>query len=75
MINTTLLLRSIPAYTISTALQGATTEIRTAVTSELVACISHKEILPDTIIFPKVGDGKEMRLKNWLRKTKLPSGQ
>ncbi|KAJ7081017.1 hypothetical protein C8R44DRAFT_68756 [Mycena epipterygia] len=74
MINTTLLLNSRPAYTISTALQGSTTEIRAAGTSELLARISRKEILPDTITFPNLNEGKEMRLSKWLRRVKLEDG-
>ncbi|KAJ6540836.1 hypothetical protein DFH09DRAFT_1323076 [Mycena vulgaris] len=74
MINATIFLNSRPAYKISTELQGSTTEIRASVTSELLACISRKEILPNTIAFPNVNDGKDMRLSKWLSRRKLPDG-
>lgn len=75
MINTTLYRDSRPAYTLSTELQGSTTELRASDTSELLARISRKEILPDTITFPSINDGKEMRLSKWMRRCKLPDGR
>ncbi|KAJ6626147.1 hypothetical protein B0H10DRAFT_1999209 [Mycena sp. CBHHK59/15] len=71
MINTTLFLDTRPAYTISTALQGSTTEIADAGSKEVLARIVRKEVLPDTVAF---AGGKEIRVSKWLRKAKLPDG-
>ncbi|KAJ7875034.1 hypothetical protein B0H13DRAFT_1723284 [Mycena leptocephala] len=74
MINTTLYRDSRPVYTISTELQGTTTEIRAAGTAELLARICRNDILPNTVAFPSINDGKVMRLSKWLRGCKLPDG-
>ncbi|KAJ7167073.1 hypothetical protein C8R46DRAFT_1219453 [Mycena filopes] len=74
MINTILYRDSRPAYTISTELQGSTTEIRVAGTSALLARICRKEVLPDTISFPNIAEGKDLRLSKWLRRSPLPDG-
>ncbi|KAJ7036342.1 hypothetical protein C8F04DRAFT_953916 [Mycena alexandri] len=74
MINTTLYRDSRPAYTISTELQGSTTELRTAGTLQLLARICRKEVLPDTVSFPNINDGKDLRLSKWLRRCTLPDG-
>ncbi|KAJ7907817.1 hypothetical protein B0H13DRAFT_1715704 [Mycena leptocephala] len=74
MINTTLYRDSRPVYTISTKLQGTATEIRAAGTAELLARICRNDILPNTVAFPSINDGKEMRLSKWLRGCKLPDG-
>jgi hypothetical protein len=71
MKNATLLLDSGPAYTISTDTSNAHTELRAAGTDELLARVARKEFLPDTIRFPALNGGKEMRLTKWLRKFKL----
>jgi hypothetical protein len=63
-----------PAYTISTDTSNARTELRAAGTGELLARIARKEILPDTITFPALNGGKEMRLTKWLTKSKLSDG-
>lgn len=77
MINTTLYRDSPsrPAYTLSTQLQGSTTELRASSTSEVLARISRKEVLPSTIAFLNVNDGKEMRLSKWMQRLKLPDGR
>ncbi len=75
MINTTLYRDSRPVYTISTELQGTTTEIRAAGTAELLARICRNDILPNTVAFPSINDGKVMRLSKWLRGCKLPDGR
>ncbi|KAJ7908009.1 hypothetical protein B0H13DRAFT_2273515 [Mycena leptocephala] len=67
MKNATLLLDSVPAYTIST-------ELRVTGTGELLARVAWKDILPDTITFPTVNGGREMGLKKWLNKSKLSDG-
>ncbi|KAJ7761634.1 hypothetical protein B0H14DRAFT_377847 [Mycena olivaceomarginata] len=74
MINATLHRDSQPAYTITTELQGSTTEIRTAGTSQLLARITRREVLPDIIAFPNINGGKDMRLGKWMRRCKLPDG-
>ncbi|KAJ7486890.1 hypothetical protein FB451DRAFT_774768 [Mycena latifolia] len=74
MNNTTIFLNSRPAYQISTALQGSTTEIRASDTSELLVRISRKEILPTTIAFPRISNGKDLRLSKWMVRQKLPEG-
>jgi hypothetical protein len=75
MINATLHRDSQPAYTITTELQGSTTEIRTAGTSQLLARITRREVLPDIIAFPNINGGKDMRLGKWMRRCKLPDGR
>ncbi|KAJ7142636.1 hypothetical protein C8R44DRAFT_974276 [Mycena epipterygia] len=74
MTNASLLVDSTPRYTISSNSQNSITEIRAAGTTELLAQISRKEVLPDTIAFVGVNAGKEMRLSKWLRKTRLLDG-
>ncbi|KAJ6529657.1 hypothetical protein B0H19DRAFT_1192983 [Mycena capillaripes] len=74
MINTTLCLNARPVYTISTELQGTTTEIKASDTGELVSRICRREILPETIAFPNLKDGKVMKLKKWLHRRKLDDG-
>jgi hypothetical protein len=74
MKNATLFLDSGPAYTISTDISKAHTELRAAGTGELLARIAQKEILPDTITFPVLNGGKEIRLTKWLKKSKLSDG-
>ncbi|KAJ7491390.1 hypothetical protein B0H11DRAFT_2277885 [Mycena galericulata] len=77
MKNATLSLGSgAPTYTISTDPQNSCTEIWAAGSSdsEVLVRIAWKPILPDTIAFPDMNGGKEMRLTKWLRKAKLPDG-
>ncbi|KAJ7238838.1 hypothetical protein B0H12DRAFT_1136877 [Mycena haematopus] len=74
MINATLYRDSRLVYTIATELRGTTTEIRAAGTSQLLVRIARKELLPNTITFPPINDGKDMRLGKWLRRCKLPDG-
>ncbi|KAJ7486950.1 hypothetical protein FB451DRAFT_1228389 [Mycena latifolia] len=76
MKNATLFLdfASVPAYTISTDSKNSCTELRAASTGELLARITRKDVLPDTIAFPQVDGGTEMRMSKWLRKTALPDG-
>ncbi|KAJ7637495.1 hypothetical protein B0H17DRAFT_837030, partial [Mycena rosella] len=74
MINTTISMNSRPAYTLSMALQGSTTDLSALRTSELLARISRKEILPNTIAFPSVNNGKEIRLSKWMSRQKLSDG-
>ncbi|KAF8205176.1 hypothetical protein K438DRAFT_1932098 [Mycena galopus ATCC 62051] len=74
MINATLYRDSQATYTIATQLQGSTTEIRTAGTSQVLARISRKELLPNTITFPDINSGKDTRLGKWLRRCKLQDG-
>ncbi|KAJ7453330.1 hypothetical protein B0H11DRAFT_2071820 [Mycena galericulata] len=74
MKNATLFLGATPVYTISTDPQVSSTEIRASGTSELLAHIATKPILPDTIAFPGINGGKEIRLTKWSRKSKLPDG-
>ncbi|KAJ7681695.1 hypothetical protein B0H17DRAFT_1230199 [Mycena rosella] len=74
MINTTIFMNSRPAYTLSTALQGSTTDLSASRMSELLARISRKEILPNTIAFPSVNNGKEIRLSKWMSRQKLSDG-
>jgi hypothetical protein len=74
MKNATLFLDSGPAYTISTDTSNARTELRAAGTGELLARIVRKEIMPDTITFPALNGGKEIRLTKWLKKSKLSDG-
>lgn len=74
MKNATLFLDSAPAYMISTDEQNSCTELRTAGTRELLARITRKEVLPDSIMFPNLNGGKEMRLAKWLKKSKLADG-
>jgi hypothetical protein len=74
MKNATLLLDSVPAYTISTDTTNACTELRVTGTGELLARVAWKDILPDTITFPTVNGGREMGLKKWLNKSKLSDG-
>ncbi|KAJ7195925.1 hypothetical protein GGX14DRAFT_700642 [Mycena pura] len=74
MNNATLFAGARPAYAISTQLQGSTTEIRKAGTAELVARIARREILPNTIVFPDVNGGREIKLSKWLRRCKQPDG-
>ncbi|KAJ7753142.1 hypothetical protein B0H14DRAFT_2635640 [Mycena olivaceomarginata] len=63
-----------PAYIISTDEQNSCTELRTAGTGELLARITRKDVLPDSIAFPNVNGNKEMRLAKWLKKSKLADG-
>jgi hypothetical protein len=74
MINTTIFRNSRPAYTISTELLGSTTEIRAADTSELLASITRKDVLPSTITFPHLNNGKAMKLSRWLNRQKIADG-
>ncbi|KAJ7509452.1 hypothetical protein B0H11DRAFT_1959699 [Mycena galericulata] len=74
MQTTTVLCRGKPVYAISTDQHGATTEVRVPGTQALVARIARKELLPDTVAFPDVGDGKALRVSKWLRRTKLADG-
>ncbi|KAJ7727558.1 hypothetical protein DFH07DRAFT_851754 [Mycena maculata] len=74
MINATLYRNARPAYKLSTKLQGTTTELRDCGTSELLARIIRREILPDTVTFPNLDDGKDIRVSKWLRPCKLPNG-
>ncbi|KAJ7488897.1 hypothetical protein FB451DRAFT_1080370 [Mycena latifolia] len=74
VMNATLSLNSTPAYTISTDSRGTTTEIRAAETNEVLARVVRKGLLPDTITFPDVNGGKELRLSKWLKSAKLPDG-
>ncbi|KAJ7500029.1 hypothetical protein FB451DRAFT_1207265 [Mycena latifolia] len=60
MTNATLRINSAPAYTISTDSRG-TTEIRAAGTDDVLARIMRKGLLPDTISFPTLDGGKELR--------------
>ncbi|KAF7341684.1 Peptide methionine sulfoxide reductase [Mycena sanguinolenta] len=73
MINVILYRDSQPAYIISTDLRigGSTTEIRAADGTEVLARVTRKELLPDTIAFPHINGGEEMRLSKWLRRCKL----
>ncbi|KAJ7724374.1 hypothetical protein B0H16DRAFT_324339 [Mycena metata] len=75
MINTTICRNSRAAYTISTELQGSTTELRRAGASELLARICRKEVLPDTVSFPNINNGKDLRRSKWLRRCTLPDGR
>ncbi|KAJ7840055.1 hypothetical protein B0H14DRAFT_2785855 [Mycena olivaceomarginata] len=43
-------------------------------TSELLARITRRSILPDLITFPNHDGGKEMRLSKWMRRCMLPDG-
>ncbi|KAJ6453717.1 hypothetical protein C8R45DRAFT_846894 [Mycena sanguinolenta] len=74
MINVTLYRDSQPAYLISTDLRigGSTTEIRAAGNTEVLARVTRKEVLPDTIAFPHIKGGEEMRLSKWLHRCKSP---
>ncbi|KAJ7453333.1 hypothetical protein B0H11DRAFT_2245563 [Mycena galericulata] len=74
MINATLFLGSRPTYKLSTKLQGTTTIISAVGTSALLARITRREVLPSTVIFPNVGDGKEMRVSSWMKRCKLEDG-
>ncbi|KAJ7436484.1 hypothetical protein B0H11DRAFT_1754780 [Mycena galericulata] len=74
MINATLFLDSRPTYKLSTKLQGTTTKLRAVDTSALLARITRREVLPNTVTFPNVGDGKEMRVSSWLKRCKLEDG-
>ncbi|KAJ7488898.1 hypothetical protein FB451DRAFT_1223211 [Mycena latifolia] len=74
MTNATLRLNSTPAYTISTDSRGATTEIRAVGTDEVIARILRRGMRPDTITFPNVNGGKELRLNKWLQSAKAPDG-
>jgi hypothetical protein len=74
MTNATLSLNSVPMYIISTDSPGAITEIRAAGTNEVLARILRKGLLPDTIKFPDLNAGKDMRLSKWLKSIKLPDG-
>ncbi|KAF7365733.1 Peptide methionine sulfoxide reductase [Mycena venus] len=74
MINAILYRDGRPVYTISTELLGSTTEIKASATSELLARITRKELLPDIVTFPNVDGGKDMRLSKWMRRCKLPDG-
>ncbi|KAJ7153986.1 hypothetical protein C8R43DRAFT_1186882 [Mycena crocata] len=71
MANTTLSLNSTPIYTISTDSRGASTEIRAANTNVVLARILRKGMLPDTISFPTLSGGKEVRVNKWLKPVKL----
>ncbi|KAJ6540832.1 hypothetical protein DFH09DRAFT_1175412 [Mycena vulgaris] len=71
MKNATLSLDSVPLYTVFTDPQNAHTDLRTIGTAQLLARITRKALLPDTITFP---GGKEIPLAKWLRKTRLPDG-
>ncbi|KAJ7649250.1 hypothetical protein B0H17DRAFT_1102383 [Mycena rosella] len=68
MINTTIFMNSRPAYTLSTALQGSTTDISTSRTSEILV------FFPNTIAFPSINNGKEIRLSKWMSRQKLSDG-
>jgi hypothetical protein len=74
MKNVTLFLDSAPAYMISTDEQNSCTELCAAGTGELLARITRKDVLPDSIVFPNVNGSKEMRLAKWLKKSKLADG-
>ncbi|KAJ7099136.1 hypothetical protein C8R44DRAFT_859494 [Mycena epipterygia] len=79
MLSATLFLNGRPAYTISTALAGSPTELRTAGTSsdseesEPLARIACNAFLPDTIAFP-ASSASKMRLSKWLRRCTLADG-
>ncbi|KAJ7724363.1 hypothetical protein B0H16DRAFT_1384948 [Mycena metata] len=36
--------------------------------------ISRKEVLPDTVSFPNINNGKDLRRNKWLRRCTLPDG-
>ncbi|KAJ7086205.1 hypothetical protein C8R44DRAFT_821152 [Mycena epipterygia] len=75
MTNATLSLNSIPAYTISTDSRGTSTELRAAGTGEVLVRIVRKGMFPDTIAFPNIHGGKDVRLNKWLKSAaKLPDG-
>ncbi|KAJ7231149.1 hypothetical protein B0H12DRAFT_1146817 [Mycena haematopus] len=74
MTNAALSRDSRPAYTITTQLQGSTTDIRASGRTEVLARISRKDFLPDTVKFPNINGGKEVRLSKWMRPLKLPDG-
>ncbi|KAJ7879375.1 hypothetical protein B0H13DRAFT_2346127 [Mycena leptocephala] len=63
-----------PAYTLSIDTSNVHTELRAAGTGELLARIARKEIIPDTIAFPALNGGREMRSTKWLTKSKLSDG-
>ncbi|KAJ7923621.1 hypothetical protein B0H13DRAFT_2401572 [Mycena leptocephala] len=65
----------LPVYTVSTKKSGSTTEVHTPGTNALVARIARKELLPSTVVFPALNDGKSIRIAKWLKRVTLPEGQ
>ncbi|KAJ6610526.1 hypothetical protein B0H10DRAFT_2224905 [Mycena sp. CBHHK59/15] len=74
MLKTTLLLNSIPTYTVTTNLHGSITELRTAGRNTLVGRIRRNKICPNTITFPTVNGGRSMRLGGWFKRIRLADG-
>lgn len=74
MLDTIVLRHSDPLYTVSTNKHRSTTEMRVAMTHELVAHIERKELLPDTVAFACDNGGKAMRVSKWLKHMKLADG-
>ncbi|KAJ6453718.1 hypothetical protein C8R45DRAFT_1038723 [Mycena sanguinolenta] len=74
MINATLSRDSRPAYTLTTKLQGSTTEIRAPGSTEVQARISSNLFLPDTVEFPNIRGGPKVRLSKWMKNCKLADG-
>ncbi|KAJ6597555.1 hypothetical protein DFH09DRAFT_82482 [Mycena vulgaris] len=74
MLAATLSLDARPAYTIATPPAGSPTELRAADTGALLARISCRALLPDTICFPSLNGGKAMRVSKWLKRCALPDG-
>ncbi|KAK7038376.1 hypothetical protein R3P38DRAFT_2905764 [Favolaschia claudopus] len=72
MKNATLFLNSTPTYIMTTDMNDRITELRAAATNELLARITRKEILHDTVVFPALHGGKAIRVANWLTKSTLP---
>ncbi|KAF8194059.1 hypothetical protein K438DRAFT_1969349 [Mycena galopus ATCC 62051] len=74
MNHATLSLGYVPTYTITTDAQAACTELRDTGSGVLLARIIRRVFLPDTIMFPALDSGHEIKLAQWLKKTKLPDG-
>jgi hypothetical protein len=75
MLNCTIKQNGLPVYTVSTKKSGSTTEVHTPGTNALVARIARKELLPSTVVFPDLNDGKSIRIAKWLKRVTLPEGQ
>ncbi|KAF8142898.1 hypothetical protein K438DRAFT_2029847 [Mycena galopus ATCC 62051] len=74
MKHATLSLGFVPTYTTTTDAKDACTELRSTGSGVLLARIIRRAFLPDTIMFPAVDSGHEMKLAQWLKKTKAPDG-
>lgn len=72
--NAVLYADSQPLYKISSGETSTNTVIVDALTDCVLCSIRKREFFPDTISFVHRNGGKPMKVKEWLRPTRLPDG-